>query len=105
MTGLVKSLLYSDRPINPKNIKFEMLKEVLLSEHLYVILEKRNADMQKIISHYKNEIAKDGALKTAKEYLEYAESIRKKRANTVLSGNSDKFAKERLKITRVKLKC
>lgn len=95
--GVIKSLLYSDRPANPKNIKFPVLRELLLSDQLPDLLNKRNGDMRKLILHYHKEIANDRSLKPPSVYLKEIDVIQKERLEKVLKGNTNKVVYNRLK--------
>lgn len=97
MDGLIKSLLFSDRNITPKNMKFTELKNVLLSPQLEQIIEKKNGEMLKILTHYKNQIDADPQLENTDGYLLKVSNVRKRRAEKVLSGNIEHVVKERLK--------
>lgn len=97
MTPLIKSLLYSDRSMTPQNIKFEQLKEILRSEHLNEIMDKKNGELIKIIEHYKDVVNNDKTLKSSNEYLSEIKKIRNLKATKVFSGNVDNMVKERLK--------
>lgn len=95
--GIIKSLLYSDRPVTPKNIKFPVLKEILLSDKIMEILNVKNAEMRKLILHYQKEIAEDKELKKPQYYLDIIDAIQNERLNKVLNGNTNKILYNRLK--------
>lgn len=95
--GIIKSLLYSDRPVTPKNIKFPVLRELLQSDKLTELLNVKNAEMRKLISHYRKEISEDKSLKDPQYYLNIIDSIQNDRLNKVLNGNTNKVLHNRLK--------
>jgi len=95
--GIIKSLLYSDRPITPKNIKFPILRELLLSNELKELLNIKNAEMRKLIIHYQKEISADESLEEPQCYLNIIDSIQNERLNKVLNGNTNKVLYNRLK--------
>jgi len=95
--GIIKSLLYSDRPITPKNIKFPILRELLLSNELMELLGIKNAEMRKLILYYQKQISSDESLKEPQYYLDIIDSIQNERLNKVLNGNTNKILYNRLK--------
>lgn len=97
INGVIKSLLCSDRPVTPKNIKFPVLRELLKSEKLPELLDVKNAEMRKIILHYQKEIASDKTLKDPQHYLGIIDAIQSERLNKVLNGNTNKVLHNRLK--------
>lgn len=95
--GIIKSLLYSDRPATPKNIKFPVFRELLLSDKRHKLLDVRNGDMRKLVLHYQKEIAADKQLEHPSVYLEEINVIQEERLNKVLKGNKNKVLHNRLK--------
>lgn len=95
--GIIKSLLYSDRPVTPKNIKFPVLRELLLSDKMREILDVKNGEMRKLILHYQKEISADKQLKEPQYYLNIIDNIQNERINKVLNGNTNKVLYNRLR--------
>lgn len=95
--GIIKSLLYSDRPATPKNIKFPVFKEILLSDKRDEIFDVKNSDMRKLLLSYQNEIEQDSSLKPVAEYLAIIDGIQEKRLEKVLNGNTEKVVHNRMK--------
>ncbi|QUH21956.1 hypothetical protein [Alkaliphilus sp. B6464] len=95
--GIIKSLVYSDRNITPKNMKYDLLKEVLKSEELDSIIENKNGEMKKILIYYKDKINNDKSLKGFDYYLDKVNTVRAKRLNTIMNGNVNKVVHNRLK--------
>jgi len=97
MDNIIKGLLYSDRSITPKNMKFSVLKTVLRSKEIDQIIDKKNGEMLKILEHYKNQINSDPELESTSFYLEKVNQVRKIKSEKLLSGNIERVVKERLK--------
>jgi hypothetical protein len=95
--GIIKSILYSDRPVTPKNIKFPVLREILLSNKMMELLNAKNSEMRKLILYYQKEISADRLLKEPQYYLNIIESIQNERLNKVLNGDTNKILYNRLK--------
>lgn len=95
--GIIKGLLYSDNPATPKNIKFPVLREILLSDKIDELLNIRTGDMKNLIQHYYKEIESDNALEHPSFYLDRIKSIQKERLNKVMSGNANIVIYDRLK--------
>lgn len=95
--GVIKSILYSDRPVTPQNIKFSVLRELLLSDKLMELCDAKNSEMRKLIFHYQKEISADKSLREPQYYLNIANSIQNERLSKVLSGNTNKVLYNRLR--------
>lgn len=79
----IKSIFLSNRELNPKNVKFNIFKEILLSDNLNELLEKRTFEMRNLIIHYKENINNDDKLNDAQFYFNLVEQIRIKRINDI----------------------
>lgn len=95
--GIIKSLIYSDRSITPKNIKFHVLREILKSEEFDEIIKNKNGEMKKILIYYKNEINNEKSLKDFDYYMSKVNAIRQERLNKIMNGNINKVVYNRLK--------
>lgn len=95
--GIIKSILLSDRPINHKNIKFDVLKEILISNKLNEIINIRNSEMKDLVNYYKKEIDDNKSLKPSAYYVDLVNSIQQERLKKVMSGNVNTVVQNRLK--------
>lgn len=89
ISNTIKSILLSNRELNPNNLKFNMFREILLCDKLDEIIEKKTSDFRKLVVFYKDKINECPQLQSANFYFEKAEKVRiKKVQNIVNSGQA-----------------
>lgn len=86
----IKSILLSNREINHKNLKFNMLKQILLSDKKNELFNKKTFDFRNLIYHYKDQIDKEEELESASFYFNQLEEIRIKRVNEIIENGMSK---------------
>lgn len=98
INNIIKSLIFSNREVTHKSIRFSILKEILLSEKMNEIFNKHTNDFRKIIIYYKDNINQDKQLFSYDFYLEILDNIRIKRINTIIkSGNTTNLYIEQMR--------
>lgn len=84
INNTIKSILLSNREINPKNLKFSIFREILKSDKMNDIFIKRTGECRNLIIHYQNQINEDMELNAAKYYFDIVEKIRIDRVNDIV---------------------
>lgn len=95
--GIIKSLLSSKIELNPKNINYEIVKDILQYKDLDLILNKNSDTIRNIITYYKKEIINDKFLKDYSFYYNKCLDVRNNRLSQVLKGDYNKVAFNKLK--------
>lgn len=90
INNTIKSILLSNREVNHTNLKFSILKEILLSNLSNEIFEKKTFDFRNLIIYYKNEINNDDNLESTQYYFNQIEQIRIKRINKIVESGKTK---------------
>ena len=76
ISNTIKSILLSNRELTPSNLKFNMFREILLSDKLEEIIEKKTSDFRKLVVFYKDKINECSDLQNANFYFQKAEQLR-----------------------------
>lgn len=98
INNTIKSILLSDREINNKNLKFSVLKEILLSDKKEELFFKKTSDFRSLVIYYKDKINEDLDLCSARVYFEELEQIRMDRINQLIeSGKTNDFMLNKMK--------
>lgn len=98
INNTIKSILLSDREINNKNLKFSVLKEILLSDKKEELFSKKTSDFRNLVIYYKEKINEDLDLYDAKVYFQELEQIRIDRINQLIeSGKTNDFMLNKMK--------
>lgn len=93
----IKSILYSNREISPKNIRFSILKEILKSNKRGEIFNKFTNEFRNVVIYYKVDIDNDLELENAIYYIRILDEIRAERINKIVSsGNMNKVCVDKL---------
>lgn len=80
----IKSILLSDREINSNNIKFSVLKEILLSDKKEELFQNKTIDFRKLVIFYNKQIDSDPELLSSSIYFNELERIRINRVNQIV---------------------
>lgn len=93
----IKGILLSNRTLTTKNLKFNMFREILLSDKLDEIILKYTHDFRNLVVAYKDKINECPELENANYYFQKAEKVRISRINTIINSNkTQEVTKEKL---------
>lgn len=84
INNTIKSILLSNRELNQSNLKYNMFREVLKSDNLNEIMNKKTFDIRNLIIYYKDKINEDETLENAQYYFNLVEQIRIARVNKIV---------------------